>query len=265
MGAWNLKFQWKFLYWRMNRFLFICFNLYSLCSYAQDKNSFYALDAKMNTTSLDSSKYILWIHEKEDNNWQWDYYYSWGPLIKSQSFSDHDGTILNGRSLLFNKTGNIDSLAIFDHGKRNGTFYKFKAITEDSVIFFMQYDYVEDSLVKKINLLTDTLSNKDKDTAGTESEYPGGIKRWNYYLGHSLTYPERALNKEIEGQVKIYFVVDTTGMVTDPYLIRSVEYSLDQESLRVIKNSGKWNPSIEHGEPKKSYKLMPINFKLKVQ
>jgi periplasmic protein TonB len=249
----------------MKRFLFICFSLCSLCSFSQDKNSFYALDAKMNATTLDSSKYILWIHEKEDGNWQWDYYNTWGPLIKSQSFADHDGTILNGRSLLFNKTGNLDSLGIFDHGKRNGTFYKYKTIRPDSVITLMQYDYAEDSLLKKIDLLNDTLKNKDEDTTGTESEYPGGIRSWNYYLQHSLTYPDRAVNKEIQGQVKIFFMVDTSGVVSDVYLARSLEYSLDQESLRVIKNSGKWNPAIQHGEPKKSYKLMPINFKLESQ
>jgi len=249
----------------MKQFIFICFSLCTLCSFGQDKNSFYALDAKMNATTLDSSKYILWIHQKEDNNWQWDYYYTWGPLIKSQSFSDHDGTILNGRSLLFNITGNLDSLGIFDHGKRNGTFYKYKTIREDSVITLMQYDYAEDSLVKKINLLTDTGNRQQQDTSGTESEYPGGIRSWNYYLGHNLTYPDRAVNKEVQGQVKVFFMVDTNGVVTDPYLTRSVEYSLDQESLRVIKNSGKWTPSMQHGEPKKSYKVMPVNFKLESQ
>src|SRR5450432_2127023 len=97
-----------------------------LNSFSQDKNAFYALDRNMNQTTLDSSKYILWVHEKEDSNWQWDYYYTWGTMIKSNLYADHDGTMLNGRSSIYNTTGNLDSTGIFDHGKKNGSFYKYR-------------------------------------------------------------------------------------------------------------------------------------------
>ena len=82
----------------MKLFLYLLFTICISTSFAQNKNQFYALDSQMNQTVLDSSRYILWIHLKEDSNWQWDYYRTWGPLIKSVSYADHDGTILNGRS-----------------------------------------------------------------------------------------------------------------------------------------------------------------------
>jgi protein TonB len=249
----------------MKNLLVICFTLNFFIASAQDKNQFFALDAKMNQTVLDSSKYILWIHIKEDSNWQWDYYYTWGPLIKSQSFADHDGTILNGRSCIYNSTGNIDSLGIFDHGKKNGSFYKYKRITKDSVVTQMQYDYIQDSLVKSIDLLAQREKNKYSDTSGKESEYPGGISKWTYYLLHNLRYPDRAISKEVQGQVQIIFAVDKEGNVIDPYIQKSVEYSLDQESLRLIQKSGKWEPAFQDSVYKKSYKLMPINYKLESQ
>ena len=84
----------------------------------------------MNQTVLDSSKYILWIHEKEDSNWQWDYYYTWGPLVKSTSYADHDGTILNGSSRMYNNLGELDSTGRYDHGKKNGSFYKYKSFNK---------------------------------------------------------------------------------------------------------------------------------------
>ncbi len=62
----------------MKSFLLFCFIICFFTGTAQDKNQFYALDKNMNQTVLDSSKYILWIHEKEDSNWQWDYYYNLG-------------------------------------------------------------------------------------------------------------------------------------------------------------------------------------------
>src|SRR5450755_654497 len=217
----------------MKIILVICLNLFSIAVFCQDKNAFYAMDANMNQTSLDSSKYLLWIHEKEDSNWLWDYYNTWGPLIKSESFADHDGTILNGRSYFYNKSGNEDSTSNFDHGKKNGSFYKYKTIREDSVITTMYYEYVKDSLVKKVNYLVDTLKKQIEDTTGVESEYPGGINKWNNYLLHNLKYPDRAINKDIQGQVRISFMVDKEGKVQDTHITKSVEYSLDQESVRV--------------------------------
>src|SRR4029077_20571020 len=104
----------------MKRFLPFLFTSLFLTAAAQDKNQFYALDAKMNQTVLDSSKYILWIHETENSRWQWDYYYTWGPLVKSTRFVDHDGTVPDGRFCIYNKQGNLDSTGIFDHGKKNG-------------------------------------------------------------------------------------------------------------------------------------------------
>jgi periplasmic protein TonB len=234
-----------------------------LSSSAQDKNAFYAMDSNMNQTVMDSSKYILWIHEKEDSNWQWDYYYTWGPLIKSQSFADHDGTILNGRSCFYNRAGNIDSTGIFDHGKRNGTFFKFESFTTDSIASIKQYNYIEDSLAKFIDLQTVKDHIKISDTVNErESEYPGGMAAWYAYLQKNLGYPDRAGSKDIQGIVQIYFTVNAEGGIRETYIQKSVEYSLDQEALKVIKNSGKWIPSVQNGVNKKSYKVMPVNFKL---
>ena len=85
----------------MKLLLPICFSLLFLTAAAQDKNAFYALDSSMNPVALEASKYLLWIHQKNDTNWQWDYYYTWGPLIKSYSYADHDGKVMNGRSSIY--------------------------------------------------------------------------------------------------------------------------------------------------------------------
>jgi periplasmic protein TonB len=250
----------------MKSLLLFSFSICFLHSFAQDKNSFYALDANMNQTVLDSSKYILWIHEKEDSNWQWDYYKTWGPLVKSTSYADHDGTILNGRFCIYNSLGNLDSTGLYNHGKKNGSFYKLRSFTKDSIVMIWQYDFTQDSLVKTVDLLSEHRKNKDADTAnGTESAYPGGISKWSAFLLHHLGYPQRAYTKEIQGQVQIVFIVDTEGFVIEPYIIKSVEYSLDQESIRVIRKSGNWIPAVQDGIRKKSYKMMPINFKLESQ
>jgi TonB family protein len=245
----------------MKSILLFCFIICFLFSFAQDKNQFYALDKNMNQTVLDSSKYILWIHEKEDSNWQWDYYYTWGTMVKSNSYFDHDGTIPNGRFCIYNNYGNLDSTGIYDHGKKNGSFYKYRSYTKDSIRAVHQYDYVEDSLVKSVSLNDHKETAKDS-TNGKESEYPGGIAAWYKYLGQHLVYPDRAVSKEVQGQVQVNFIVDTNGVVKDLFLQKSVEYSIDQASLELIKKSGEWTPATNKGLPVQSYKMQPINFKL---
>ena len=49
-------------------------------------------------------------------------------------------------------------------------------------------------------------------------------------------------------------MVDKEGNITDPYIQKSLEYSLDQESLGLINNSGKWDPATKNGIPVNSYK-----------
>jgi TonB family protein len=250
----------------MKQFLIICFSLGFFSSSAQDKNSFYALDKNMNQTVLDSSKYILWIHEKDSAQWQWDYYYTWGPMVKSTTYADHDGTVLNGRFCIYNTMGNLDSTGFYDHGKKNGSIFKLRSYSKDSIVTIKQYDYVQDSLVKTIDLLTERIKNKSSDTTKeTESEYPGGISKWTYYLIHNLVYPERAMNKDIQGQVLVFFMVDQEGNVVEPYIQKSVEYSLDQASLELIKKSGKWVPGMKDGLPFKAHKVQPVNYKLESQ
>jgi TonB family protein len=228
---------------------------------AQDKNQFYALDAKMNQTVLDSSKYILWIHELDSTSWQWDYYYTWGTLVKSTNYSDHDGTTKNGRFCLYNTFGNLDSTGIYENGKKNGLFLKLASVTKDSIEVIRQYEYAYDSLISFTNLMAKR--EKRTDTANEmEPEFPGGRTEWLSYLSRNLHYPERALHKKILGTVSICFQVDSDGLVKEPFILKSAEYSLDQEAIRIIINSGKWTPASKDGISVSSNKIQPVKFTL---
>jgi periplasmic protein TonB len=243
----------------MKTFYLSIFFIGILTGNAQDKNQFYALDAKMNQTVLDSSKYILWIHEQDSERWQWDYYYTWGTLVKSTNYSDHDGTIKNGRFCIYNTFGNLDSTGVYEHGKKNGLFLKLLSVTKDSIEIVRQYDYVNDSLIRFTNLL----AKKERDSNAAsemEPEFTGGRLEWLSYLSSNLHYPERALLREIQGMVRICFQVDNEGVVKEPFIFKSVEYSLDQEAIRIIKNSGKWIPGNKDGISVSSNKIQLVKF-----
>ena len=241
-------------------YLFVFF-LSILTAKAQDKNQFYALDANMNQTLLDSSKYILWIHEQDSARWQWDYYYTWGTLVKSTNYSDHDGTIKNGRFCIYNTFGNLDSTGVYEYGKKNGLFLKLASVTKDSIEMIRQYEYVHDSLVSFTNLLVKKEKHTDS-VSNVEPEFPGGRLEWLSYLSRNLHYPERAQRKQIQGMVRIFFQVDSEGIVKEPFIFKSAEYSLDQEAIRIIKDSGKWTPGNKDGISVSSNKIQPVKFTL---
>lgn len=239
----------------------VFFSLLFLNTTAQDKNHFFALDAHMNQTVLDSSKYILWVHQKTDSNWEWDYYNTWGPLIKATSYADVDGKIRNGRFCLYNHYGFLDSMGEYDHDRKNGSFYKLRSSGTDKIEILMQYDYSNDSLVKITRVDTENIAKKMKDTTTTkESEFGLGNSAWTDYLKEKTKYPDRASLKNIHGQVQLRYQVDENGEVKDIYIQKSVEYSLDQESIQILGNGGKWIPGLKNGMPVKTYKWQPFNY-----
>jgi len=236
----------------------LCFSLVMFSARAQDKNQFYALDARMNQTVLDSSKYILWIHQAEDGNWQWDYYYTWASLVKSTRYADHDGTVQNGRFFIY-RDGSLDSLGEYDHGKKNGIFYKFKNNPADSPVLIRRYEYVQDSLTGFADL---TKPGTDPADTGKikKAEFPGGTTGWSDYLQKNLEYPQRASEKGIGGTAMIGFEINDSGEIKKPFILKSVEYSIDQEALKLIKNSGTWDPETKNGVAEHTVEVRSLRF-----
>jgi protein TonB len=95
-----------------------------------------------------------------------------------------------------------------------------------------------------------------------ESEFPGGAKGWIRYLTDNFHYPKAAVRKRIQGEVVVQFIVDKQGKVTEVAVIKSVHPLLDEEAMRLIKESPDWKPAMQNGKKVKSYKKQPIVFRL---
>lgn len=91
-------------------------------------------------------------------------------------------------------------------------------------------------------------------------EYRGGIKSWNNFIAATTKYPQDAYRNGIRGTVKTSFVVDVTGKITDIVIEKSVDRSLDEEAIRVLKYSSKWEPGKERGVPVKVKYNQSFNF-----
>jgi protein TonB len=82
------------------------------------------------------------------------------------------------------------------------------------------------------------------------------------YIAKNLKYPAIAAENGISGRVFIQFVVNEKGEVTNAKVVRSVDPSLDEEALRIIRSSPRWTPGKQRGKPVKVAFTFQVNFVL---
>lgn len=114
-----------------------------------------------------------------------------------------------------------------------------------------------------------TQSNKKLNTdeevkimAEKMPEFPGGTKEFIKYLAANLKYPRKARESGIEGRVFIEFIVEKNGALSNIKVVKGIESSCDNESVRVLQNSPKWKAGTQKGLPVRVKMSIPIVFKL---
>lgn len=88
----------------------------------------------------------------------------------------------------------------------------------------------------------------------------GDVTKFQKWIYDNLKYPPKAKEKSISGKVYVQFVVSNTGEVVDVKVVRSADPLLDEEAMRVVKSSPKWEPATSKGDKVKQQFTMPITF-----
>lgn len=243
----------------MKHYLALFLSCLTLLAKAQMNESFYVFDAKQKPTDLKHGKYLLRVQQLGDSSWQRDYYRFFGPLMTRENFKDKDGRIYHGTSYHYAANGRLDSTAEFVNGKKHGDAYR---LSTDSFSYRIKYVFDNDVLVETVDMTKKGSSNTRNYDDEKESEYPGGLSSWTRYLNKNLRYPARAMDAKAQGQAIVGFVVDSIGGVSDLFMARSVELSIDDEACRIISASGNWEPAFQNGKTVKSNKLQTIEFRI---
>lgn len=89
-----------------------------------------------------------------------------------------------------------------------------------------------------------------------------GHETFRNWIAENLSYPQRAAEAGIQGRVIVEFVVEGNGAISNVNILRGVDPSLDQEAIRVIESSPRWEPGRQRGEPVRVRFTFPINFVL---
>lgn len=92
--------------------------------------------------------------------------------------------------------------------------------------------------------------------------FPGGKAALFQFLSKTIKYPVSAEEKIIQGRVIVGFYVEADGMLTDIKVKKSVDPSLDEEAVRVVKSMPKWIPGKKDGVPVKIEYTLPVTFRL---
>ncbi|MBS1519608.1 MAG: TonB family protein [Bacteroidetes bacterium] len=95
--------------------------------------------------------------------------------------------------------------------------------------------------------------------------YPGGKDALWTFLQNTIRYPSVAKEAHVQGQVYVSFNVERDGSLTNVHVVRGAGSGLDEEAIRVIKLSSKWNPGMLGGIPVRTQYTLPISFSLQVE
>jgi protein TonB len=112
--------------------------------------------------------------------------------------------------------------------------------------------------------ITESAPTEEKifDVVSQQPEFPGGTAALYEFLAKNILYPPSAREAGIQGKVIVGFVVNKDGHLTDIQVLRSLDPSLDEEALRVVKKIPAWSPGKQGSQAVRVRMTLPIVFKI---
>ena len=92
------------------------------------------------------------------------------------------------------------------------------------------------------------VAEEDIPVYDSDPEFPGGMSNLRKYISENVEYPAISQENGIAGQVKVSYIINEDGSISDVEVIESVDPYLDKEAIRVISLMPKWNPGIRDGK-----------------
>lgn len=258
------------------RIIFLALTLFcTFTAIAQENESFYLFKNNGEpTANTKEAAYLQHVKKVNDTCYVSSYYHFTGSMIRLETFKDYDLSIPLGRFAWYRSNGSIDSTGFVLNGRKDGR-WEYTEPDSGKIVRTELFDngkllhktnhitgkkYFSDGRVEDIDK-ADTIS---KDTVlQIEADFKGGLKAWKQYLSKNITTPERFTNYFPSGTrltVIVSFRIEKDGSVGEVYLVRSAEFSVDQEALRVISNSPKWKPATQDGKPVIYRQRQALNF-----
>lgn len=83
---------------------------------------------------------------------------------------------------------------------------------------------------------------RDTVVEGNRGSVPfGGYKKFYRYIRDSLRYPQDALERGLEGEIKLSFYVNKAGRPSHIRVVKWITYSCNREAIRLLSEGPAWN------------------------
>ncbi|HSB94379.1 MAG TPA: energy transducer TonB, partial [Flavitalea sp.] len=152
-----------------------------------------------------------------------------GPRIRSRSFRDSSLTVLHGDFLQYRADGGLRATGHYKDNKKSDSWKTYD--DEGKLVSFLKYE--NDSLIETVGV-----EKKDPVIAyEKKAEFPGGDNAWKKYINKSLERNRPAAKTAGGGMVVVTFVITENGQVEDAQIVKSLEFSLDEDFLTTIRQS----------------------------
>lgn len=93
--------------------------------------------------------------------------------------------------------------------------------------------------------------------------FPGGEQALMRWMDAHCIYSQSAINRKLEGDLEVAFIIDEEGNVIEPELLKSLNPTLDAVALRAVRQMPKWKPGTINGRPICTKISIPIHFQVK--
>ena len=77
----------------------------------------------------------------------------------------------------------------------------------------------------------------------------GDINKFREWIQKRTNYPLIAIEKRIQGRVFLTFIVETDGAVSNVTIVKGVDPLIDDEAVKAVRESPKWSPGLQSGQP----------------
>jgi hypothetical protein len=234
------------------------------------------------SNDFDKATYFMQKNKINDTLFVCRYYRKAGPMIRWESFYDSILEIPNGTFGWYNKSGFLDSTGTVTRGIKD-KIWQYALDDKNHPTLFEEY--LLGDLIKKNDVLAGSVTDNNgtiqkitgieflkimpwnnKSSIEKHAEFKqGGISGWIDYLSiHTIT-PERLIKIVGPGKtvsVTTQFVIDLAGHVSNIFIIHSLEWSADNEAIRVLSESPPWIAASENGKKVSYSQIQKITFKV---
>jgi antitoxin component YwqK of YwqJK toxin-antitoxin module len=226
--------------------LLLLFVLLSSPTFYAQKKVYFTEDFK-ELPSADNAIYYTIYEDTPEGTLRTTYYLD-NSLFSKDHYSNYKKRILNGTSERWYKNGAKEMLAIYVKGKQEG----------------IQTRYFENGQIKRTENFKngEFVDGKCFDENGSEIEFfpyyvkpdfPGGMKDFYKYIVKNFKSPNSA-----RGKIKVEFVVELDGDLTDFKIIEGINYDINVEAVRVLFDSPEWIPGKIDGKDARVKFSLPI-------